>query len=143
LARGNGERSLAQPELEQQARTSDVQRAEWGASQVPELGPDWGLDAIADIGGDDPLAAQFVAELDHLLSADYIQDGAGAAESGSAYVFAAVQHVPIPICLPADVRTLCIIHCAACMTYLVRACKLVLLHFVLGTSFLETSANPT
>ncbi|DBB17346.1 TPA: hypothetical protein ACH3X3_014387 [Trebouxia sp. C0006] len=89
LARGNGETSLAQPELEQQARRWDVQRAEWGASQVPELRSDRGLDVtIADIGGDDALAADFVAELDHLLSADHIPNGFAAAESGNGNDFA-------------------------------------------------------
>ena len=142
LARGNGETSLAQPELEQQARRWDVQRAEWGASQVPELRSDRGLDVtIADIGGDDALAADFVAELDHLLSADHIPNGFAAAESGSARVFAALQHAAIPICMPADIRTLCIIHRIACMHYPVRVCELALLHFALGTSPFDTPAN--
>ena len=64
-SRGNGETSLAQPEREQRARIWDVQHEELGVSQVPELGPDWGLDdAVAGIGGDAALAAEVVAEYD-------------------------------------------------------------------------------
>ncbi len=66
MTRGNGQTSLAQPEREQRARIWDVQHEELGGSQVPELGPDWGLDdAIADIGDDEALTAESVAELDH------------------------------------------------------------------------------
>ena len=94
----------AQPELEQRARIWDAQHEEWGGSQLPEVGPDRGLaDTTADAGDDDALAAEFVAELHHLWSADHIQNGPGAAESGSACIFAAVQHAAIPICLPADI----------------------------------------
>ncbi len=114
LARRSGETSLAQPEREQRARIWDVQQGQ-------ELGPGWGLDdAIADIGGDEALAAKLVAELDHNWSADHIHYGSGAAESGSACVFAAVQHAAIPICLSADIRTPCIIHVIVCMSY--QAC---------------------
>ncbi|KAL0045347.1 hypothetical protein WJX82_004386 [Trebouxia sp. C0006] len=80
LARGKRETRLAQPEREKRARIWDVQIEELGGSQVPELRPDWGLDdAIADIGGDEALADEVVAEHDH---AGYIQRACGAAESG-------------------------------------------------------------
>jgi len=114
MTRGNGETSLAQPEREQRARIWDVQHEEFGGSQGPELGLD---DAIAGIGGDEALAAESVAELDHPWLADHIQNGFGAAESGSTCVFAAVQHAAIPICLPADIRTPCIILSIDCMNY--------------------------
>ncbi len=114
MTRGNGDTSLAQPEREQRARIWDVQHEEFGGSQGPELGLD---DAIAGIGGDEALAAESVAELDHPWLADHIQNGSGAAESGSACVFAAVQHAAIPICLPTDIRTPCIILSIDCMSY--------------------------
>ena len=118
LARGKRETRLAQPECEKRARIWDVQLEELGGSQVPELGPDWGLDdAIADIGGDEALADEVIAEHDHAGSARYIQRASGAAESGSACLFAAVHHAAIPVSLPADTRTQCMIHGIVCMSH--------------------------
>ncbi len=109
LTRGNRDTSLAQPEREKRARIWDVQHEELGGSQVPELGPDWGLDdAIPDIGGDEALADECIAEHDHAWSARCLQRLS--VDSGSACFFAAVQHATILICLPADIKILFIIH---------------------------------
>jgi len=80
---------------------------------------------LSGTGGNEALVADFAAELGHLLPADHIENGSGAAESGSACIIVGLQHAASPIFLPADWRALlAIIYHVVCMICLASLDKL-------------------